>query len=216
MPTGYHFTVTWHALDAAACRQCLGLNGYVWTDADIYQGTLWHPVWGDAWNLDLNLPLTHGGGGHNCRCWIDVRTTVVWSEIKSVEDLGIILDAPVSEVSEAEDLSQLEDLKDKLQEINEQADLLGDHSPSLRQDVRLLNLLMMQIQNFTGDKSLDKAFQTMHQFMALALRVQLTINALNAVMMAPTPFGLLYAGANIIASGFAAASFFGYDSSRGS
>jgi hypothetical protein len=98
---GVHYIFTWHSLDTA-CRQCQSLNGYQWTDADIYQNTLWSPFYGDVWSLDLGLPLTHGGTGINCRCWVDVQTIINLAEITTLQELGILLETDINETVEVE------------------------------------------------------------------------------------------------------------------
>lgn len=203
---GFHCTFTWQVL-GDPCRQCQSLAGYTWIDTDIYAGTLWHPIWGDVWNLDLGIPLTHGGTGVNCKCYLDIKVTVNFKEIKTLDDLGIIIETPVDEVVDVgDDLSQLTEIREKITAINEQAEQLETRSPSLRQDVRLLNLLMADFSRLTGQKNLDAGFQKLQQIMMLALRIQLTINAINTMLMSPTPFGILYAGANFLMTGIMAGS----------
>lgn len=38
-------------------------------DQNIFQSTLWDPVWGDVWDLDAGHTLAHP----NCRCQLAVR-----------------------------------------------------------------------------------------------------------------------------------------------
>jgi len=62
------FTFTWHAL-SDACDKCQRLNGKEYPERDIFENTLWDPVWGDIWNFDADHTLAHP----NCRCQLEVR-----------------------------------------------------------------------------------------------------------------------------------------------
>lgn len=202
-PKGFHYIYKWRMRDPNACDQCRRLNGKEWRDQDLFGSVIWDEIEGDVWNLDIGQPLTHGGTGANCRCTVEVKVIVDLSEIKSINDLGIILETPTKEkiVTEDVDLSlQLDALRKQVDDINEKASKLEAREPSLREDVRLLNLLMMDLTTFAGNATLDDVSQKMHQVLAIAMRIQLTINAINTAAMAPTPFGILYAAANAVAT----------------
>ena len=65
-----------------ACEKCLNLNGQTFHDQDLFQGTLWSPVWGDLMNLDTGLLLTH----LNCRCQCEVIANVNLREIDELTE----------------------------------------------------------------------------------------------------------------------------------
>jgi len=65
-PISYVFS--WRAL-SDACPKCQALNGQEWNDQDLFQNTLWDPIYGDIWNLDADHTLAHP----NCRCQLEVR-----------------------------------------------------------------------------------------------------------------------------------------------
>lgn len=47
------------------------------TNQDIYQHVLWHPIWGDIWDLDNDEPLTHP----NCKCYLEVTYEATLEEL---------------------------------------------------------------------------------------------------------------------------------------
>jgi hypothetical protein len=206
-PAGFHYLYRWRTRDTNACEQCSRLNGKEWRDQDLFGSVIWDEFEGDVWNLDLGQPLTHGGSGINCRCTIEVSVTVNLDEIKSLSDLGIILEKPVDEQMESEaiDLStQIDALRQQVEALNKEASSIETQMPSLRQDVRLINLLMMDLEHLTGSDSISGASQRLREIMALVIRIQLTINAINAAAASPTLFGILYAGANLVATAYMA------------
>lgn len=68
MSEAVSYVFAWHAL-SDACPKCQKLNGREWHDQDIFQNTLWDPIYGDIWNLDASQTLAHP----NCRCQLEVR-----------------------------------------------------------------------------------------------------------------------------------------------
>lgn len=76
--------ITWWATPDA-CPKCSGLHGYVFRDVDIFQSHLTHPIYGDVWDLDLNISLMHP----NCKCCLEVTIEVTpiseWTEYKEFE-----------------------------------------------------------------------------------------------------------------------------------
>lgn len=81
------FTFMWHSL-SDACPQCANLNGRIWEGQSIYQDTLWDPIWGDIWDLNIDMSLTHGGTGVYCRCQLEVQAHFDWSKIKELNLLS--------------------------------------------------------------------------------------------------------------------------------
>jgi hypothetical protein len=64
----HHFKFVFHTTWIDACHVCAALDGQTFTDQDLFQHTLWSPIWGDIWDLDNDLPLTHP----NCKCRLEV------------------------------------------------------------------------------------------------------------------------------------------------
>ena len=82
----------WHAL-GDACPECANLSGRIFEGQNIWQDTLWDPIWGDIWDMNIDMPLTHGGTGAHCRCQLEVQAHFNWAmleqtgAIAKVEDL---------------------------------------------------------------------------------------------------------------------------------
>jgi hypothetical protein len=64
------FELTWSAF-SDACEKCRFLEGTKWTLNDI-TGSLTHPEFGDVYDLDADISLTHP----NCRCWLQVDVNI--------------------------------------------------------------------------------------------------------------------------------------------
>ncbi len=73
----HKFTFVWHTTWMNPCPRCQSLNGRVFTDQDLFQHTLWDPIYGDLWDLDNDFPLIHP----NCKCVLEVQYT------SSIDDL---------------------------------------------------------------------------------------------------------------------------------
>lgn len=80
-----NYVFLWHSL-ADACLKCRSLNGQEFHDQDLFQHVLWSPIWGDIFDLDLGLPLTHGGPGNNCRCQCEVLAHVNLRQINELDE----------------------------------------------------------------------------------------------------------------------------------
>jgi hypothetical protein len=81
----------WHSM-GDACLQCLSLNGNEWREQDLFQDILYDMFWGDIYDLNLGLPLTHGGSGTNCRCTLEVRAEVNLREIDEFKEINSFLE----------------------------------------------------------------------------------------------------------------------------
>jgi len=75
------YVFAWHAL-SDACPVCQALNGREWHNQDIFQEVLWDPFYGDIWDLNRNIPLTHP----NCRCQLEVRVIIHWDNIRGLAE----------------------------------------------------------------------------------------------------------------------------------
>jgi hypothetical protein len=64
----HRFKFTFHTSWMEPCNKCRTLNGRTFEGTSIYAGTLWDPVWGDIWDIENDLPLTHP----NCKCYLEV------------------------------------------------------------------------------------------------------------------------------------------------
>ena len=86
------------------------------------------------------------------------------------------------------------------EKVTAQTPKLTEHEMSLRKEIRTLNLLMMTFERFAGDDRLSGIINKIQQVMQVVMRLRLTILALAA---ASGPWGWLYAGANVLATGIA-------------
>jgi hypothetical protein len=84
------FTFMWHALNDA-CPECANLNGRIFEGQNIYQDTLWDPIWGDVWDMNIDMPLTHGGTGAHCRCQLEVQAHFDWAKLEETGQLPNVL-----------------------------------------------------------------------------------------------------------------------------
>lgn len=85
-------TFNWHSMNDA-CVQCKNLDGQVFYDQDLFQQTLWSPIWGDIINLDTGQYLTHGGTGINCRCRCEVRVEYDVMDLSNIIEAKTLLEA---------------------------------------------------------------------------------------------------------------------------
>jgi hypothetical protein len=169
---------------------CAGLNGYIWTDYDIYQSVLWHPFYGDVWNLDLDAPLTHGGSGRNCRCWLSIRTFIVWSEIKEISDLGLALEVPVGEIDECDDVSQIEALRSKISELRTEISGVNIEYTQIREMETGLHRTLLLLNRVVGDKIVKEAIRTLSHLISVLRVGMFTLHAFQA---AAGPVGWFFA-----------------------
>lgn len=66
---------------------------------------------------------------------------------------------------------------------------------SLRRELRIVNLYLVAIQNWSGDSNAAGFLNTIRQTEAAVLRLVMAINAANTFLSSPTIFGALYTGA---------------------
>ena len=74
----FQYVFAWHSL-SDACPKCQALNGQEFHDQDLFQEKLFSVIWGDLWDLNRDIPLTHP----NCRCQLEVRVTDVKFNVDS-------------------------------------------------------------------------------------------------------------------------------------
>jgi hypothetical protein len=210
------YVFTWHSM-GDACPQCANLNGREWTDQDLYQNTLYDPIWGDVWDLNIDFPLTHGGTGANCRCQLEVRVKFNWEKLKETNQLMKVLNQgqyiPPEEktfkinVATGEiDTSTVTQLKQEIAAATKEVDELEQKSNraslTLRQQVHILNEMMMLIELTSGDKNIDGAIQKIQQLMMVLMRLRMLLFAIQEAEAGLFgPLGWLYAGANAIGFG---------------
>jgi hypothetical protein len=199
---GFHYTFTWRNL-FDPCKRCYALRGYTWTDADIYDGVLWHPIWGDVWNLDLDLPLTHGGSGINCKCFLDIQTTVVWNEIKELEDLGIIFEIPINETEEMNDIVQIDTLREKIGDLK--GDLLSLDEPivTAREGTRVLYRFNAVLAHMGLPPDINAAVRKFQQIVFMARMAQMSLT----FMEMSTPYGWVMGGLGAASVALSASNF---------
>ncbi len=78
----------WHFCDDRACPTCMRLNGRTWTDQDIYQATIWDPIWGDVYDLNAGEPIVH----RYCRCYVEVIVKIEPMEFPELQQLAQIVE----------------------------------------------------------------------------------------------------------------------------
>lgn len=75
------YTFLWHA-NGDACDKCIRLDGERFENQDIFQNTLFSPIWGDILNIDSGELLTHP----NCRCNCEVQAEVIIKEVNELDE----------------------------------------------------------------------------------------------------------------------------------
>jgi hypothetical protein len=63
---------------------CSRLDGQVFTTQSLYQNILYDPIWGDLWDLENDVPLTHP----NCKCHLEVIYDSTLEELLKIEPDG--------------------------------------------------------------------------------------------------------------------------------
>jgi hypothetical protein len=228
----YNYTFTWIS-EPDACEQCLKLNG-TYEGQSLYQHALIHPFYGEVWDLDADLPLTHGHTGINCRCRLEVHVTIDYTKL----NMGKLLETskeftkgennfaaffkfdagrPVGEIT---DLSSVTEVKQELEGVKKQLDEVAEKSAkgelSLRQEIRTLSMMMMLIERSFGDPNIDAATAKLRNLLMLAMRTRMALLAVQAAMVPGAGLAsALYAGVNVAALGISAADMLGYDATRG-
>jgi len=75
------YVFTWHSL-SDACPKCQMLDGHEWRDQDLFGDVLWDPLFGNLWDLNNDIPLTHS----NCRCQLEVKVEFDWGQYQPFQD----------------------------------------------------------------------------------------------------------------------------------
>jgi len=81
--TIFQYVFAWHSL-SDACPKCQSLDGKEFYEQDLFQEKLFSEVWGDLWDLNRDIPLTHP----NCRCQLEVRVTNVTFNVDEFSELS--------------------------------------------------------------------------------------------------------------------------------
>jgi len=82
----HKYTFVWHTLpDERSCEVCRALDGKTWTDQNLFANVLYDSIWGNVWDLENDMPLTHGGEGTNCRCNLEVQYNSSLEELLGLE-----------------------------------------------------------------------------------------------------------------------------------
>ena len=102
----------------------------------------------------------------------------------------------------------LADIELKITNITGESSAKGGTSSgrllSLKQQVRILDTMLMLIQISTGDKNIDKAVQKFQKLIGLLMRLRMVMLAVES---ASGPWGWAYAAANIAAFGIMTTDF---------
>jgi hypothetical protein len=220
-PEGITYIYAWHST-GDACHQCQQLNGRTWTDQDIYQNTLWDSIWGDIWDFNIDMPLTHGGTGANCCCQLEVRVIFDWEKITMFKELqkaqteyAIVAQKEISNlestsqpsqgIGPVSDMSSVTELKQEIDSLQSKIDSVKfsseDTQLSLRQQTRMINEITMILERMTGSTDIAKAKQGISELIMVLMRLRM---AILAVEEAAGPIGWLHAAINIGAFGLTA------------
>ncbi|MFA5365900.1 MAG: hypothetical protein WC325_12025 [Candidatus Bathyarchaeia archaeon] len=231
----YSYTFTWIS-EADACEQCKKLNG-TYEGQSLYQHALIHPVYGEIWNLDTDLPLTHGHTGINCRCHLIVHVKIDYTKLnmgklletskefnKGERNFGNFfkfdMGRPSTSIGEITQLSSVTEVKQELEGVKKQLDEINEKSAkgelTLRQEVRTLSLMMSIVERSFGDPNIDAATAKLRNLLMMAMRARMAILAVQAAMIPGAGFlTALYAGANVGFLGISAYDMITYDAQRG-
>jgi hypothetical protein len=230
--SAYSYTFTWIS-EADACEQCQKLNG-TYEGQSIYQHALIHPLYGEVWDLDTDLPLTHGHTGINCRCRLEVQVTIDYTKLnmgnlletakqfsKGEQNFGRFYEYDSGRQSgDGFNLSSVTEVRNELEGVKKQLDEVTEKSAkgelSLRQQVRTLSMMMIIVERSFGNPSIDAATAKLRDMIMVAMQAKMALHALQMARAASgDPTAWLYFGAIAVGAGLSALDMTGYDMQRG-
>jgi hypothetical protein len=200
--------------DANTCLICSSLNGYKWTETDIYQNTLWSPIWGDVYDLTQDKPITHGGG-HNCRCDVTTEVKINLQEFTEIKELNEILNMRTATdggyPEELNSVTDIENYRQKITELKQEINGLTLSYSQLKEFETLLRRTLMIVEKSTGDEDIRKSIQVIERAITTVRTLQLAITSLE---MASGPIGYALAATSFIMGAYQGVSL--YEDLRGS
>lgn len=75
------YIFTWFAC-SDACKKCRALHGRDFHHQNLYQNTLFDVIWGDIWDLNRDVEITHLHG----RCQLTVRVLFNWDKWRELNE----------------------------------------------------------------------------------------------------------------------------------
>ena len=213
---GFTYVLTWHSL-TDACPKCQQLNGHEYRDQDIFKETLWDPIWGDIWDFITDHTLAHP----NCRCQLEVRVIIDWSQVPEMQELKTILEQlpevkiewlPPEEFTE---VGQIEQMRDAISALNKEMSTLTMSYHELRELETILMRTLTMLERSTGSKEVREAINALQRLISIVRMAQFTIHAFQ---VATGPIGWIFAISGAISTTITAADMvasIGYDSTRG-
>ena len=96
-------------------------------------------------------------------------------------------------------INAINSITEATEKVVAQTPELDKSEATLRQNMRLINLLTMSVERFTGNASLN----SLQQVLGLLVRIKLAADAVTTALIPGAGlFKILYAGANVVATSF--------------
>jgi hypothetical protein len=177
----HRFKFTWHTAWMEPCRKCESLNGRTYEGTSIYAGALWDSIWGDIWDIENDLPLTH----LNCKCYLEVTYE---------SDLDELLNPTLSKATAFKDFgimtSNIKEMKTELAGFDR--DLA--RASSRVENTKFQLMTYMTLLNQLGlPPEVDKVISLLTR---VRMTFELTTRAAYLLMAASGPLGWAMAGAS--------------------
>ena len=77
------YLFTWHTNWACPCKKCQALEGRMYSDVTIYDPYLFDGEFGNIWDIQNDMPLTH----ENCKCYLEVEAIVKAEDSQAFQEL---------------------------------------------------------------------------------------------------------------------------------
>jgi hypothetical protein len=176
------FTVTWHAFNDA-CPKCQTLNNYVWKIPEVLETTLIHPTFGDVYDFDADVSLTHP----NCRCWVEIEPEFTLEN----DPLYSSFLSGVAEFSGAEMPSNYADVMTEIEEFEKRLGTL-DNRLDNTQFAMQQTLLLLHRMRLPSD--VNRVMWIMIRAKMVAEGWARSLELLTAASLASGPWGWITAG----------------------
>lgn len=173
----HRFSFVWHTTWSEPCEKCLHLDGTTWDNVSLFDNILYDPIWGDIWDLNNDLPLTHP----NCKCYLEVRYESSLEELLNIQP------------------SKFEEFKIMTSNIKEMKEDIADFEKDLaRAEGRIENVraqltaYLLLLQRAGLPPEIEKAISII---VRAKMTVEQTTRALYLLMAASGPWGWALAAA---------------------
>jgi len=194
------YILTWHAL-TDACPKCQHLNGQEYQDQDIFQETLWDPIWGNIWDFITDHTLAHP----NCRCQLEVRVLIDWSQSPEIQQLAQILPTVelTSEWLEVDNVTQIIEFRQAISDLKTELNSLTMSYRQVHEVELSLNRIFGWLQEAAGTKDVARVYSLLQKVVGEARMLHLLIIQIQTVS---GPVGWLLLGTTAIATAITAGS----------